>query len=178
MRQLLDYFPDCLKTIEEYIQILAVQQDEIDLLFEERYALLDNLFVEKANSYGLDRYEKMFGLRSNRSLSDEERRFAIKTALLDKRPATQNFLLAQMETLCGSGGYEVTINSASYTVDIKIALAQKSKCNAVLNLLEKILPANMLLNIQISYNRYSQVGEYKYEDLEEISFATLREGTI
>ncbi len=175
MRQLLDYLPEHLKNVEELRQIQSIVQNDINDLFYQRYRLLDNLFIATADKFGIERYENIYGVKPDYSLSDEERKFALSAMIIEKRPITYRFLVSQLEQVCGKGSFEIDANFFNYQVNIRLALSQKNRLQFIENLVTDLLPANLELNFMLAYNRYGDYSEYRYSEMADITNKVLRE---
>ncbi len=175
MRQLFDYLPDKLKEIDEFAEIMRVAQPEIDLLFTERYKILDNLFLEKADNYGLSRLERVFKMEANSKYSQDERRFSLLVSMLEKRPTSINFIKQQLTKLCGENGYEIIENYGNYQIEVRLALVNNRQVGEVTNILKKVIPANMSLTVDLLYSRYSDFAEKTHTWMDDYSHNDIKE---
>ncbi|MFI3206592.1 MAG: putative phage tail protein [Clostridia bacterium] len=175
MRQLLEHLPDHFKEIEEIVAIMETAQIEIDELFVNRYKILDNQFLETADSDGLERLEKIYSVSSNSFLETEDRRFALKTLMIEKRPTTLNFLKNQLELICGKDNFEIVENFDGYEIEVRLALSKSENVAAVTDLVSAIIPANMEVIVDILYSKYGDfeekthdwLGDYSYDEMKE-----------
>ncbi|MFI3325001.1 MAG: putative phage tail protein [Clostridia bacterium] len=161
MRNLHDLLPSFFTEVYEFDEILKSQQEEIDMLFTERYKFFDNLFLSTADSDGLDRYEAIYEIVKGVDQSLEERRYIIKTAMTDKRPMTLNYLKKFLTGICGEGEFEISLEN--YTLSIDMTLPNTNIERAVTKFIENAIPANLVLEIVTDYSTVEsmqyQVGD-------------------
>ncbi len=160
MHKLHEHLPDFIADIYDIDSLLNTEQVEVEELYNARYELLDDIFVNTARDYGLKRFEKIYGLNSNDSMSVEERRFNIKTAMTDKLPATKNYLIDSLKRICGEDGCSVTVDNTNYTISINLVLPSESTERIVREFIQKVIPANMELIFSVDYTENSKM-QYK-----------------
>lgn len=175
MRILTDLLPDHIKEVTEISEIISSIQIETDLLFTERYNILDNQFLEKADETGISHFEKIYNLTDNSACSLEERRFALKTLMLERRPTTLLFLKNQLAILCGENGFEFSFDSENFYILVLLELAKRSELDAVYKLLSAIIPAIFSFEVDLLYNTHSMYEQNTYEEIAVFTHADLRE---
>lgn len=174
-----DYLPSALHEVLEFKAITAFgEQPEIDGLYAEAEKAIENQFVATADADSLRRLEKILGISSHASSTLEERRFAVSAQLLNRLPTTYRFLQRQLETLCGADGYTMQLNAAQYKLTVRLALAAKGNYQAVKNQIEQIKPANILLDLDLLYNRNNAYEGMTYAQLAAFTHNILRSEVI
>ena len=71
-----DYMPPYLSNIREFKQIFSTEDIELENLLLEVNKIPNEIIVKTAESYGLERYEKIYGIK-NIAETLEARRVAI-----------------------------------------------------------------------------------------------------
>ena len=78
MSKLINYMPPFLQGVREYNRIFDAEDIELNNLETNMNLLLTEVIVKLASSFGLDRYENIYGIRTA-SENIEARRAAILT---------------------------------------------------------------------------------------------------
>ena len=174
-RNLIDYLPEFLRNVREYKAILtdAVQPEVVEL-FQSIDNALNDQFIPDATEYGVSRWEKMLKINPKATQTLDERKFTILTMMNSQLPYTSKSLEKRLEVLCGKGEYSVELNAQNYTLKVRIALTSRSKYTDVENMLEKIVPANMIIDCSLMYNQNKMFNSYTHEQLKAFTHDELR----
>jgi hypothetical protein len=173
-RNLIDYLPPVLKKVREYQAITNAENPEFQQVFDTSEEVLSNLFIHDATEYGVGRWEKILGIVPKATESLDSRKFRILTRLNERLPYTMRTLKQQLETLCGKDGYSVELYNDVYTIKVKINLIAKSKFDDVDALLQRIVPANMIINLIIMYNQHLTLKQFTHGYLQRYTHNQLR----
>ena len=178
-RSLIKYLPEFLRDIREYkaIQTDAVEPEIVDL-FQATEDALNDQFVESASEQGVSRYEKIVGIVPKATYSLEDRKFSILTRMNEHAPYTLTSLKQKLENLCGKDNYSVEEDVNHYTLKVRIALTARNNYNDVAVMLEKIVPANMIIDLSLMYNQHYVWGAYTHEQLKAYTHYQLRNEVI
>lgn len=163
-RKLTDYLPPELRDVREFRAVFDREDAQLDAFSANALdAFRDNFLTVidddplTATVAGVAHWERLLGItpKSDQSLSD--RKLVILQKLWFKQPYTMQTLITQMEALVGGGKYKIDASRLSeYILKISVDLGEKSKFNAVLAMLDWILPANLALNLTLLYNTHEQ----------------------
>lgn len=93
-------------------------------------------------------------------------------------PYTRRTLAALLDSLCGEGGYTLTILTNEFTVKVEVALVVKKQAAIVSETLERILPYNMTFNVALMYNIWARVKPYTWGELLPLTWRTVREEVL
>ena len=174
-RYLLNYLPPILHDKKEYIEIFKTEDVEVNKLFLNINSLFDNLFLESLNLQGVKRWEKILKITPKQSETLEDRRFRIITRYLTKLPYTKRSLHTILATLCGENGYKLNIDHKNFVIKVRVALRAKHKIDEVGFTLRKVVPANMILDIDLLYNNQKLLHALTHRHLAKFSYKGLRE---
>lgn len=177
-RALLDYLPDYLHEYAEIRAIMAAQQGTVDQLWADLYAVLDGMYIATAGDAYLARWEAVLRIDAKPTATLDERRFSLLARLNENLPYTMNMLHQQLRTLCGAEGYRIILDAGAYTLGVKVDLGVKSKYNDVAALLERMVPANMIIDLSLLYNTHEVLGQYTHGQLAAYTHRELREEVI
>lgn len=176
-RNLIDYLPEFLREIREYKAILTdAVQPEVEELFQAIENAQNNQFIETADEYGVARWEKILGIVPQSTYSLDNRKFTILTRMNEQLPYTMTSLKHRLESLCGKDGYSVELDAPNYTLKVGVALTARSSFKDVQSMLEKVVPANMVLALHLIYEQHSTWSAYTHEQLSAYTHQVLRNG--
>lgn len=174
MRPLINYLPSYLRDYKELKEIFNTEQPEINSLWNLCSDAMDNQFINSSKEYGISRWEKMLGIIPKPSETLEERKFRILIYLNEQIPFTISSLNQQLTRLCGVDGYTLELFNDEYRLKVRINLNNKNNYNAALELLERVIPANLLLDIDLLYNQYEKLKKYTHGQLRPYTHDQLR----
>ncbi len=83
-----------------------------------------------------------------------------------------------LETLCGKDGYQLTILTSEFTVRVRVALTVRKQSDSVRELLERILPYNMIFSVELLYNIWQQFKSYTWAETEKFTWTELKEEVL
>lgn len=178
-RNLIEYLPEGLRNVKENHAILTVaEQPEMVNLWDAMDDVLKDQFILDATENGVSRFEAIMKVVPKADQSLDERKFALLTKNNEQVPFTIASLEQRLGLLCGEGGYEVSRDVKNKVLNVSVALAAKHNYTVVEELLERIVPVNMTINLSLKYNRNSAVAEYTHGGLEEFTHDQIRNKVI
>lgn len=177
-RALLDYLPDYLREYPEIRAIMEAEQGAVDDLWADLYAVLDGMYISTAGDAYLARWEAVLRIDAKPTSTLDERRFSLLARLNENLPYTLNRLRQQLSTLCGAEGYRVALNPGAYTLGVKVDLGVKSKYNDVAALLERMVPANIIIDLSLLYNTHEVLSGFTHAQLAAYTHHELREEVL
>lgn len=177
-RELIDYLPDFLKDFREFKVIMQTEQPQMEQLWNYIDETLANYFIADANDNGLKRYETVLSIKSKDTDSLDDRRFRILARWNEQLPYTMNVLRMQLKNLCGENGYRVELKSNEYTLVVKVALTAKNNYIDVGNYLERVVPANVIIDLSLLYNQHLTLSKFTHEQLKKYTQQQLREEVL
>lgn len=172
-RLLIDYLPSFIQDFHEMKQIMSAEQLEFDGLWGSCGNALDDMFISYATENGVKRWEKIVGITPKDTDTLDERKFRILTKMNQELPYTISKLKESLTVLCGENGFEIDLQPSIYHIKIKLALSNKNNYKDVVDLLVKMIPANLTQEVQIMYNghevyetfTHNELASYKHEQL-------------
>lgn len=174
-RKLIDYLPEFLKEVREYKAILTDgAEPEMVELYQATENALNDQFIQSASENTVSRYEKMLKIVPKSTQSLDDRKFTISTRMNEQLPYTLTSLKQRLETLCGKDKYSVELDADNFTLKVRVALTARNNYDAVCDMLEKIVPVNMIIDTSLMYNQHSLLRSYKHEQLKSYTHKQLR----
>jgi hypothetical protein len=165
-RQLINYLPNVIRGVHEYIAILDIaEQPEFEDFWGSVDSVFDDQFVQSATENGVKRWEEILGLYPKSTDSMDTRKEAILARLNEGLPYTERRLREMLDTLCGTDGYELTVDGLNYKVYLGIMVKAKDYFDASKILIEKVIPANLTLQLEQRHNTYQEVSMFTHSYL-------------
>ena len=163
IRQLIEYLPPVIRNVREYKAIMNNgEQAEISALWDAVDAAFNDQFVSSATVNGVERWEKILDIKPRGTDSLNARKFRILSRLNEQLPYTLPVLKNMLQSLCGEDGYSVEVENDLYTLKVKIALVAKSNFDDVDVLLRRVVPANMIIELELKYNTWGIIKEFTW----------------
>lgn len=158
---LINYLPPFMAEYREINETLSAENPEFILLWEAADRVLKNVFIETADEYGISRFEKLLGILPNSGDSLEVRRERVSIRWFNELPFTFKALLEKLVAICGNGNFNVICNfEEAYEISVAIDLSLQSKAKEVENLLDTMLPMNLLPNRWYTYSEKTELKLY------------------
>lgn len=154
---ILGYLPPILLEIKELKAIAGVENPILESLWRMIDATLNNQFIITADENGIGRYEKMLGLQVSDSDTLETRIFRVLARYQEQAPYTYRTLKLILDSLLGTGNYTMERNVAEKWLTVKIELTVKRQFEAVEDTLERMVPQNMILTVELRFNQWSKI---------------------
>lgn len=173
-KALIEYYPPELKKVLEYQLISETGQHSLNNLFAEVQKIMDRQFIASSDEIGIRRYEQIYGITPKATDSLEDRRFRILTKINETLPYTIPRLKQMMEALCGAGNYSVELDAGAYTLTVKVGLAAKNSFEDVEAMLNRVVPANMIIDLSQLYNTHEEVSAFTHAQLSARTHYQLR----
>lgn len=179
MRNLLDYEPPYMQDYLEIREICEAEQPEVELVWGGLESAFLDMFIDSLDEYGCSRWEKILKVTPFPSDTLVDRRFRIKTLINSQLPYTYTHVYDVLTNICGEGKFTMNLNHAQYTLSILVELTAKRQLDVVVEKLKLIIPANLILIVEIRYNQHSLfIGKFTHADLSAYTHRMLREDVI
>lgn len=172
---LIEYIPPFLKEVKEFNRIFDTEDIEIKNMRAQINKLLSEVIVKTADSYGLERYEKIYGI-TKIAETIEARRMNILFKMNNRVPYTLKWLINTLDEAIGKGNYKLTTNFKNYELNIEINLNYTEAAEILKTNLVKQIPANLQLNYELvsQINKYigAVISQQSYIDLYMVEIET------
>ena len=173
-RKLINYLPHFMQVYREMATIMETEQVEIDRLWLEAENALADQFILEATENGVKRWESMLSVSPKDTDTLDERKFRILTKLNQELPYTLRKLEQALTNLCGNNMFSIEVIAAEYHVEIKLGVANKNNYQEVVDVLKKMIPANMTQWVQIMYNNHNVLAKLTHTEMTAYSHEQLR----
>ena len=178
MAAVIDYLPDMLKEIREFKALAESYDVSLKDATRALRKVYNEQFVAEADEQGLAVYERFLGISAGELDTIEERRFRIMARFYENAPYTLKSLEKNLAVLCGEDGFTINRELAEFYIKIRLSLTSKKNMKIVERLLERILPANMIYEVELMYNQWNMVSDKTWGELSERSWRDVREEAL
>lgn len=159
--------------IREYKQLGATEDAELANIWEVLDRIRSELYINTAESLGLERWESILGI-VNTSDDVAFRRFRILSRL-----NSTNFTLNQRLTaIVGADNYKIDYYFKEYKLKVSLTLDTKEYEKEVRRMLDEVVPANLIIDFGLLYNTHEILGRFTHEQLSKYTHQKLREDAV
>lgn len=148
--------PDIIKNIPDISEIYRINDKQIADLEKATEQLENDIFLTEMGEHKIQRWEKMLGIIPYNS-STEERRTRIQAKVLEKLPYSYRVLIRKINTLT-SNNCEIELSNNRLELKIKLSLKVKNSRQDLQDMLENVLPLNMIFDVRIQYNTWNVIS--------------------
>lgn len=173
-----DYAVPVTKDVADIQEVYRIESVEVQVLWDLIIKIFKEQYIYTADEYGLAQWEKILELQPKPTDSADTRRFVILAALLDQRPYTMIKLRELLDTLCGEGNYKIIEDFNNYRIKFKISLGVKKQRDIVANMLKKIIPMNLIFDVDLLYNRHIDLSLFTHKELAEFTHFALNQEVL
>lgn len=175
---LLEYLPRVLREIKEFRALTETENPEVIKVWDGLESVLNDQFVNDSTVNGVKRWESILGIKPMDTDSLDDRKFRILSRLNEQLPYTYKGLEDQLDLLCGKDGYKLILDNNLYILTVKVALTAKKKFSEIGNLLDRVIPCNILIILLIMYNQHKTLRPFTHAYLNQYTHKQLREEVI
>lgn len=175
MPNVIEYPPPVYSDILEFKALARAYDIELKIIMDSLNSLWNNFYIDSLDDYGCSRWETILGLKTNSSYTLEDRRFAIKVKFLGYRPYTSLKVKEILNNLLGEGNYELYLDMTKNHLSCKLNLGVKKQMNAAIDMLEKVVPLNISLSVELLYNTHAMLSRFTHGYLGGFTHQQLRE---
>lgn len=179
---LLELLPEFIQEIKEMKVIMSVEDnfltaggDNLDLAVKN---VFKDQFINTATEKGVKRYEDMLRITARATGELDVRRFRLFVRFNEKLPYTVPKLKEQLTALCGDSGYSIVLDAVNFNLVVKIALKSKGMADEVGAMLERMVPLNMTIDLDLMYNQHLTVGKYTHGFLSKYTQKGIRDEVL
>lgn len=153
MASILDWYDDIMKEYKEFEEIARGVDPEFFGLFEAINEYNNYIYPLEAVEDGIKHWEDLLGLKVNRNDTLEERRFRVVSKLNMRLPYTEIQLRRILGKLLGYDGFSLSVEGLILTMSL--AERNNSKVQVIYEMLNEIVPMNVLIELYQLVKRYA-----------------------
>jgi len=162
------------REVEEIQKALQPELNDVNDYIQRIYieGNLDDMTI-----YGIMRWEKILNITPPSYFNLNERRFTIKTVLLSQIPYTDFNVRQILDNLIGNDGYSLTryLEAGDQILHIQLKIANKNLYDAIYDLLDRIVSAELLIVLSVDWNRWEDLRPYTWGSLSSKTWQQIKE---
>lgn len=173
------YLPDTVKEWKEFEKLAEIEGVILEEAAAAKDSLMKNQWILTAERSGLLRMAKMMGFLGAEILETESLREEILYRWNSRSPYTHFHLQDWLDGCLGEENYRVHLEREAYSLRLILELSVKEKKAFLERQLRKMIPANLLLTVDLHNNTHQMLkkmthgqlkgltqGEIPFDDLE------------
>lgn len=172
------YLPDILKNVREFKAIMDAENPIIWDIWQAAEDLMNDQFITEATENGVAMREKMLGINPFATDTLEDRKFRLLSRYMEDIPYTRRSLESFLASLCGEDGYRITYKTNDFTVNVRVELTAKRQVDSVDELLERVLPYNMIYTVELLYNQWQTVKPFTWDQMKALTWRDVKEEVL
>lgn len=166
--------PEIIKNIPDIKQIYDINEMQGDTLDQTVEQIDSDMNIDEMDASTVERWETILKIVPARSDTLDVRRFQIKTKITDSMPYTYRALERKLDDMC-AGAYDIVIDRINQSIKVNLGLASQKKINDVMNMLEEMVPLDMIIDTSVLYNAHGYLAQYPHCILAQFTHKELRE---
>lgn len=166
--------PEIIKNIPDIKQIYDINEMQGDTLDQTVEQIDSDMNLDEMDASTVERWETILKIVPARSDTLDVRRFRIKTKITDSMPYTYRALERKLDDMC-AGAYDIVIDRINQSIKVNLGLASQKKINDVMNMLEEMVPLDMIIDTSVLYNAHGYLAQYPHCILAQFTHKELRE---
>jgi hypothetical protein len=170
---ILHYFPEHIKEIPEFQAIAKADDRELKLIWDALDAYQSNISISTMDENQCSYYERILKITALDTDTLVERRDRIKGLLNSNLPYTEKKFREILDGLLGEGKYILEVTPSKYTLSLGLKLASARYLEYVNELVEKIVPANLIRKVFIQYNIWKSFKSRTWNDMTKYTWNTV-----
>lgn len=143
-------------------EITSVENERVDLIDKDIAKIIDEAFIRDCDEYGIQKYENLVGVTPSASETLEERKERVLIRWNDFIPYTIRILIRKLNMCCGVNNYDISGSDLeNYYFRISTHLTMRGQVDEVSDMLERILPQNMVFEMinTLNYEQSASIFE-------------------
>jgi len=156
------YFPDIVQDVREFKEFAKAVNPEFDIARERQEGQLRNQYIMSSDETGIARYERLMGISPMATATLEERRMAVLAGWNSSTPFSERKLIDMLDAICMHDFYLLDLQIVNYRLEVTLELEAKHTRATVEDLLERIVPQNMEIDVKLRGNTYGNLKEWGY----------------
>lgn len=172
-----EYVPPYIMDYVEFKKVMEAENPELQAIESTHVQVIDNRYITTCDIDGIARFESILGITPLADDTLENRQFRVLSRWNASIPYNFQFLNDKLKTLCGDG-YTILIDFDLQTIVVKLGLDNKNNFNSVIEILEQIVPCNMITNVILLFNTHDTLAAYTHDQLSVHTHDYLKEGNL
>lgn len=151
------YLPDTVSELQEFQKLAEIEGSILEEEAAARDTLVNNQWILTAERSGLLRLAKMMNFLGAEVMETEALREEILYRWNSRSPYTYFHLQDWLDGCCGVGTYQAILERENYLLQLVLELRVKEKKDFLEKHLRKIIPANLILQVDLNTNTHGKL---------------------
>lgn len=164
------YLPDVVRELQEFQKMAEFEGPILEEEAAAKEEMIRNQWILTAERRGLLRLARMMGFSGAEAMETEPLREEILYRWNNQSPYTYFHLLDWLDGYCGAGEYKAKLERESYLLHLVLELRIKEKRDFLLRHLRKMIPANLMLKIDLNTNTHGKIGVMTHGQMKALSW--------
>ena len=164
------YLPDAMRELQEFQKLGAAESVILEEEAAAKEMLVDNQWILTAHRNGLLRLAKMMRFLEAESLDTEELREEILSRWSSRSPYTVFHLQDWLDGCLGKGNYQMNLRNGQYELKLILELCVKEKQIFLQKHLRRIVPANLLLSVNLNANTFGKLKKMTHGQMKALGW--------
>lgn len=172
---LIKYLPDFMQSFQQLRELTKAEDLFLKKLKENTDLSLKNTFIPDADELSIAHFEKIVGITPGPNDNLETRRLDVLARFNQKLPYTIISLKNTLDNIIGQENYSMDLDYSTFRLDIFLKVSAKNKVALLKNILEFVLPLNIVFSINIKYNTWGALQKYTWVEVHKDTWKGLKE---
>ncbi|MCL1866152.1 MAG: YmfQ family protein [Oscillospiraceae bacterium] len=142
---LAELLPPYFRSVKDFIALMSTEQIELERFQKYILRVWNNLYVQTCDITTLRYHENLLGIFIQPDDTLEVRRARILNRYNTMLPITSVSLRLRLDTLLGTGNWELSTDYPNYTVSVTFLNVAESLVYEAINMMIQMLPAHLSL---------------------------------
>ena len=165
-----NYLPDTVKELREFQKLGEIEGVILEESAAAKAELIDNQWILTARRNGLLRLAKIMGFIGGEALETETLREEILSRWSSRSPYTYFHLQDWLDGCLGEGNYWTECRREAYLLQLVLELRVKEKKEFLEKYLRKIIPANLILQVDLNTNTHRKLKVMTHGQLKTLGW--------
>ena len=166
----MNYLPETVNELQEFQKLGEIEGLILEETATAKDELVDNQWILTARRSGLLRLAKIMGLLGAEILETEALREEILYRWNSRSPYTYFHLQDWLDGCLGTGNYLSDLQREQYFLHLVLELRVKEKKDFLEKHLRKIIPANLVLKVDLNTNTYGKLKVMTHGQMKQLGW--------
>ena len=162
------YLPNTVRELQEFQKLGEIEGTILAEAAQEKDTVVNNQWILTAEKSGLLRLARMMGLYGAEMMETETLRAEILFRWNSRSPYTLFHLQDWLDNCLGTGGYTMKVQQEQYLLQLVLELWVKEKKGFLEKHLRKIIPANLMLKVELNANTHRKLQMMTHGQMKEM----------
>ena len=159
--------------IKEIARIYEINEAQLEELQRHITNISEDMQIRTMSMEMCRKKEKELDLKGQDNDTVQEKRFRIQGAENERTPYTFEVLEKRLDEMIGPGRVKISIEDSKLYA--KISLESKKSLSFVKEMLEEIVPLDLMISTEVMWNSHGKLASFTHESLSTMTYLYLKE---